>query len=61
MYTEIFSFYFFSSELCWGKAMVAYTMPQRRKKEESEGLKGERNACSKVLYLIRASKSMLIE
>ena len=23
--------------------MVAYTMPQRRKKEESEGLRGERD------------------
>ena len=23
----------FFSELCWGKAMVAYTMPQQGKKE----------------------------
>ena len=22
------------SESCWGKAMVAYTMPQQRKKED---------------------------
>ena len=34
---------FFLSELCWGKAMVAYTMPQQRKKEESERLRGERD------------------
>ena len=33
----------FFSELCWGKVMVAYTMPQqRKKKEESEQLRGER-------------------
>ena len=29
------------SELCWGKAMVAYTKPQQLKKEESERLRGE--------------------
>ena len=34
------SFSFFS-ELCLGKAMVAYTKPQQRKKEESEVLRGE--------------------
>ena len=34
---------FFFSELCWGKAMVAYTMPQQRQKEESERLRGERD------------------
>ena len=28
------------SELCWGKAVVAYTKPQQRKKEESEQLRG---------------------
>ena len=33
----------FFSELCWGKAVVAYTMPQQRKKEESERLRGERD------------------
>ena len=33
----------FFSELCWGKAMVAYTMPQQRKNEESERLRGERD------------------
>ena len=26
--------------LCWGKATVAYTMPQQRKKEECERLRG---------------------
>ena len=32
------------SDLCWGKAMVAYTEPQQRKKEEeSERLRGERD------------------
>ena len=31
------------SELCWGKAMVAYTKPKQRKKEESGRLRGERD------------------
>ena len=31
---------FLFSELCWGKAMVTYTKPQHRKKEESEQLRG---------------------
>ena len=34
---------FLFSELCWGKAMVAYGMSQQRKKEESERLRGERD------------------
>ena len=34
---------FFFSELCWGKAMVAYTMPLQRKEEESERLRGEKD------------------
>ena len=34
---------FFCNELCWGKAMVAYTKPQQRKKEECEMLRGERD------------------
>ena len=29
--------------LCRGKAMVVYTKPQQRKKEESEQLRGERD------------------
>ena len=33
----------FFSELCWGKAMVVYTKPQQRKKEESKRLRGERD------------------
>ena len=33
----------FFSELCWGKAVVAYTNPQHRKKKESERLRGERS------------------
>ena len=33
----------FFSELCRGKAMVADTMPQQRKIEESERLRGERD------------------
>ena len=32
----------FFSELYWGKVM-AYTMPQQRKQEESEKLRGERD------------------
>ena len=35
-----FFFFFFFSGLCWGKAMVTYTKPQQRKKEESEQLRG---------------------
>ena len=33
----------FFSESCWGKAMVAYTMPQEWKKEESERPREERD------------------
>ena len=33
---------YFFSELCWGKATVAYTAPQQWKKEESKQLRGER-------------------
>ena len=33
----------FFNELCWGKAMVAYTNPQQKKKEENERLRGERD------------------
>ena len=32
----------FFSELCWGKAMVAYAKPQHLKNGESERLRGER-------------------
>ena len=38
---SIFFLFFSFSDLCWGKAMVAHTMPQQRKKEESEWLRGE--------------------
>ena len=31
------------SDLCWGKAVVAYTKPQQRKKEESNRVRGERD------------------
>ena len=42
---------FFSSELCWGKAMVAYTMrQQRKKKERCERLRGERDQI-KFIYI----------
>ena len=33
----------FFGELCWQMAMVAYTMPQQRKKEESKRLREERD------------------
>ena len=39
---------FFFDELCWGKTRVAYTMPQQRKKEESERLRGERDQIKSV-------------
>ena len=39
-----FFFFFFYCELYWGKAMVAYTTHQhRKKKERSERLRGERD------------------
>ena len=41
----------FFSELCWGKAMVAYTKPQQCKKAESERLRGEREVRSSLLTL----------
>ena len=42
---------FFFSEICWGKAMVAYTNPQQRKKEERERLSEERGIRSRLLIL----------
>ena len=42
---------FFSNELCWGKALVAYTKPQQLKKEESERVRGEREIRSSSLIL----------
>ena len=33
----------FFCDLCWGKAMVAYTKPQQWEKEESQRLRGERD------------------
>ena len=36
-------FFRFFNELCWEKAMVAYTKPQQRNKERSERLRGERD------------------
>ena len=41
----------FFSELCLGKAMVAYKMPQQRNKEESKRLTGEREIRSSLLIL----------
>ena len=41
--TIVITFFFFFSELCWEKATVAYTKPRQRKKEGSEGLRGERD------------------
>ena len=51
--TESFSilhWHLFCSELCSGKAMVAYTKPQKRKKEERERPRGERDQI-KFIYL----------
>ena len=42
-YIHIFMTVFFFSESCWGNAMVVYTKPRPRKKEESEQLRGERD------------------
>ena len=30
-------YFFFFSELCWGKAMVAYTKPQQGGKKKAKG------------------------
>ena len=38
----------FFSELCWGKAMEAYTTPQPRKKEESERRRRERDRIKSI-------------
>ena len=35
------SYVIFFSELCWRKAMMAYTMPQQRKKEEKKIIERE--------------------
>ena len=43
--------FLFFSELCWGKAMVACKMPQQRKKEESERLRGEGEIRSSLFIL----------
>ena len=42
---------FFPSDLCGGKAVVAYAKPQQRKKEESERLRGEREIRPSLLIL----------
>ena len=42
-YALFFVFFFIELWSYVGKAMVAYTMPQQRKKEESERLRGERD------------------
>ena len=39
------------NELCWGKAMVVYTKPQKRKKEEGKRLRGEGEIRSSSLIL----------
>ena len=38
----------FSSEVWLGKAMVAYTKPQQRKKEKSKWLRGERDQVTSI-------------
>ena len=56
---------FFFSELCWGKATVDYTIPQQRKKEESERLsEPERNFLppllkSEPIVILPSSKNPL--
>ena len=48
LFREQFSFFTSFNKLCWGKAMVAYTKPQQRKKEESERLRGERRQIKSI-------------
>ena len=45
----------FSSELCWRKAIVAYTMPQQLKKE-GEWLRGEGIRSSLLIFNFKESK-----
>ena len=44
-------FFYFILESLLGKVMVAYTMPQQRKKKVSEKLRGEREIRSSLLIL----------
>ena len=48
--------FFFLSEFCWGKVIVAYTKPQQRKKEESERLRGERIRSSLLILDLKDGK-----
>ena len=48
----------FCSELCQGKAMVAYSRPQQRKEEEGEWLRGERDQIKFIE--LRFEKIMLV-
>ena len=47
----LFLFSYLLSESCRGKAMMAYTKPQQRKKVETERLIGEREMRSGLLIL----------
>ena len=44
-------FFLFFCELSWGKAIVACTKPQQKRKEESERLREEREISSCLLIL----------
>ena len=44
------------SELCWGKAMVAYTKPQQWRKENSERLRGEEMEIRSSLLIVELSE-----
>ena len=47
---------FFSIELCWGKAVVAYRTPQQWKKEESERLRGREIRSSLLILDLKEGK-----
>ena len=49
-------FLFFHSELCWGKAVVAYTKPQQRRKKESKRLRREGDQIRSRLLIQQSKK-----
>ena len=46
-----FDYFSFFSDLCWGRAMVAYAMPQHSTKEERRKRKAKRRERSDQVYL----------
>ena len=47
------------SKLCWGKDMVAFSKPERRKKEVSEKLRGEGDGDISSLLILHFKEGKL--